>query len=431
MAEWYLYDSGDNDPGYGPTDRTDPSQSDNWTNAFTTLATAQAAMSNGDVLYIASDHAETISAHTVITAGALGSSRQFVSIDRTTGAYETMQNGGGSLNLAGGSYRLSFSGWNLVLGLKALIGDDLSTIAGLPGTILRDCLFEVNDDFDFVSSNNGATEFHNVDYVQKTAGKFDAARGSFKWIGGSFSISGGSVNTNLFDFDSTDEGANIYVEGVDFQHLDSGDYLISEPIDRSIVTFVGCKVPSAMGGLVTGTIVDTQAEATFLNVSSADIQLDIAAYRYCGLVTDETSIYLGASEKALEFDCNSNVEAGLDGLKYTLFRRYCSANPTLTVEMVCDEATALTDNDVWLEIYGPDDTTGALSLITTTKASDIINPTTLTSSSETWTGTSGFTDEQKRKISKALTGYQAGIYRIDVVVAKDIVLYADLDVTVA
>jgi hypothetical protein len=59
MAIWYVYHGGDNDPGYGPTDRTDPSLADNWSNAFQTLIAAWSAMAIGDTVYMASDHSES------------------------------------------------------------------------------------------------------------------------------------------------------------------------------------------------------------------------------------------------------------------------------------------------------------------------------------------------------------------------------------
>ena len=397
-------------------------------------ASAEALATDGNnTFFYASDHAEDINASFGLKAGVSGAPNKHISVNRSTEIEETMVVGGGHLGVLVTTYEFYLFSHVINRGLNILVADDLTwNVDKVRGHIIEKGQLTVTDDFVLDEGTNEVyVEFRNVDYLQRTAGTMALSRCVFNWFGGTFSfIVSGAINTQLFSLSIT-EGVTIYVEGVDFQDLDAGDYLVSNPRERAIVKFVGCKVPSAMAGLMTGTIIEPQVKVNFLNVSSEDTQINIAAYRYQGLVTDDDSIYTGSTQKSLEFDANSNVEEGLDGLTYTLCRGYSTANPTFEVELVADEATALTDNDIWLEIYGPDDTTGALSLITKTRASDINNPTTLTSSSASWTGAGGFTNEQKRKITKSLTGYQAGVYRIDVVVAKDIVAYADFDVSVS
>lgn len=421
MTTYYVYDAGSNTAPY-----------DTWAKAAILFDTVANLMVGDDICYVASDHSEAVAASYVLDGGSQGSPTNYISLDRLTDNYESMKDGGGSIGSLAGNYDLTVEIFSIAKGLHFLIGDDLlgTTVTGV---IFEDCVLEINDNFNANSTTHvSSIIFKNVEYIQRTSGQILITRSAFSWVGGSYGFgAGGVVSSNLFDFQGSSEGVSVYIEGVNFQGLDAGDYLTDVPNDRSNVRFVGCKVPSAMAGLLTGTITDPLCTAIFHNVSSADTQIDFAEYSYNGLCTDESSIYLGATQVSCEMVANANVEAGLDGLRFEIFRKYITANPTLTVELVVDELTALNDSDVWLEIYGPDDTTGALILITTTKSIDIMNPTALTSSSETWTGTGGFANEQKRKISKALSGYQAGIYKVVVVVTKNITAYIDSDVVVS
>ena len=52
VEEWYVNDDGDDSPGYGTTDRTDPAQSDNWSNAFQAIGTASPSVADSDIVYV-------------------------------------------------------------------------------------------------------------------------------------------------------------------------------------------------------------------------------------------------------------------------------------------------------------------------------------------------------------------------------------------
>ncbi len=383
----------------------------------------------GDTVLVESGHTEAQAANITIPGGSQGSPIIYISVNKSTEEEELMSVGGGSIGATTGGYDTSFGAWIITKGLDNIIASDEMKFISGDVTCINSKLTYDDNIYTGTTDHKQKTTLINTDITQITTGQIIFVRSNFEWRGGVF-LNSGNVATYLFSVSGA-EGQTIVVEGVDFQRLTSGDYLLNAPIARSNIHIIGCKVPSGYAGLITGTINVHGVYIKAHNVSSEDTLIAIAEYSYQGLCTDEDSIYTGASELSIEMAANANVEAGLDGLQFELFHGYSAANPTFTVELNVDEATALADNDVWLDIFGPNDTIGALSLLTSTKASDIMNPTTLTSSSETWTGTGAFSNEQKRKITKILTGYQAGVYKIVVNVAKNITVYVDIDVAVS
>jgi len=410
--------------------------------SYLTEVAAKAAWVTGDTIYRASDHQEAPGSSQIITSlGSWGDPCITLSVNRTTGVIESMLAAGGYYDLTGGTYDLEVSGVAIDIGGYYKVGDD----------------FVINDENAHWHMINGQMAF--TDTVRIGAGTsglnsgllfenmvveaiggiyFQLTGGSLIWRGGRLFFNGGSVDNNLFDF-STSRPAQLFACGVDFQDLDGGDYLVEMagdgPYHESLI--VGCKVPAALGGLLAGNIGGGQKRCEFRSVSNSDIMYQRQFNDYNGDVNDETSIYRTAGSTfdsvniSLKFATNANAIVGLQPVRYQIFEQKLSANPTFEVELNADLAAALTNADIWLEIHSPNTTTKALVDILTTKpATYLTTPTTLTASTEAWTGTDGFSNEQKRKITQAITG-DSGMYQIFLCVAiPSVTLYSDLDVTV-
>jgi len=89
-----------------------------------------------------------------------------------------------------------------------------------------------------------------------------------------------------------------------------------------------------------------------------------------------------------------------------------SGTPTVTVHMVLDSATALEDIDVSLDCYYPKASDAGHEFVTSKPTYPLAAGATLTSSSASWSGTGGFTNEQKRKITLSLTGGRTGLAHV-------------------
>lgn len=127
-----------------------------------------------------------------------------------------------------------------------------------------------------------------------------------------------------------------------------------------------------------------------------------------GQVDDDTGIYLdGTTDGTTGYSLKMVSTA--DAINAAPLRVHLatvpisSATATLTVELVEDNATALQDDEFWIEVDAP----GSTAPTGVTGSSRKMNspyetPANLTSSSKTWTGTGGFTNEDKRKVSLTL-----------------------------
>ncbi|MEA3478426.1 MAG: hypothetical protein U9R60_09625 [Bacteroidota bacterium] len=432
MAIYYVDDGGDNTTGA------------TWATAYNTLVSGLAATSAGDTVYIGSDHSEQLSGNTTYTgAGTAASPVNIISADRTSGEpptiFETMTTGGGKIDgKTAGFYDINFAGTNIWNGLKFIAGDDINFININAVNIFYNILFVVDDNMIINAGNSTdvGVQFYNVDYQLATTGYIDIS-GPFVWKGGTFSFNGGST-THLLK--STKYKVNMWeIADVDFQDLDASDtfmYLSSD--SASHIKIKRCKIPAALGTLFLSANTIDNIDVKFHSVSSANIIYQFQENYFTGQINEDTAIYFNATYNgtngySAKMATNSNAIEWSRPLRFKLAEVWAAANPTLAVELVLDSATALNNDDFWLEIEYPDSTTGALGKIDkSSRMTDILDtPAALTASSVSWTGTSGFTNEQKRKITETLTNGQAGIHTIWAVLAKpSITIYVDPKITV-
>ncbi|MEK9809109.1 MAG: hypothetical protein VW362_01580, partial [Candidatus Nanopelagicales bacterium] len=91
---------------------------------------------------------------------------------------------------------------------------------------------------------------------------------------------------------------------------------------------------------------------------------------------------------------------------------------TVTVDILHDSATALKDNEVWLEVEYLGTSGTPLALFTDDAVADVITTAAdQTSSSATWT-TTGMTNPNKQKLSVTFTPQEKGLIIARVCVAK-------------
>lgn len=405
---------------------------DTWAKASTTLKVALDAAAAGDTIYIYSGHTETPNVNTSY-AGAGTSVSPIVIVatsDNTNnppnaGTYQNMVDGTGTINNAGGGYDITFGGHNIWHGLKFQIGDDLFSSATSSNTY-HDCLIAVADNISITGVNTQDTSYQFYD----TTIEFTGSGGNFiidchiVWHGGIFRLNGGSVATYVFQAGSF--RPNIWsIRDVDFQDIDSGDILFRKANDSMCdVTFARCKLPSAFdfpADLFDSSGIMENTSVKFHSVSDASGIEYFQENYFEGQINQDTSIYLnatydGTNGYSAKMVSNANAIEVSRPLRFKLADLYVDATgSTLTVELVLDSATSLNDDDFWVDVEYPDSTTTQLGNIITSKADVLATPVALTTSTVTWTGTSGFTNEQKRKVAIDFTGVAdeaVGVYTV-------------------
>lgn len=104
---------------------------------------------------------------------------------------------------------------------------------------------------------------------------------------------------------------------------------------------------------------------------------------------------------------------------------------TATLEVLIDSATALTDDDVWIEGVYLANAGDTLAKVASGRKPILAAATTLPTSTATW-DTTGMTSPQKRKLQVTFTPARKGFLHLRVAVAKkSITLYADNKIGVA
>ena len=240
-------------------------------------------------------------------------------------------------------------------------------------------------------------------------------------IGGSFALTG-TVPTTLIRSGSLN--GRLRLRGVDLSAFGTGKNLINVGSGEFTVTLEQCKLGSSVT-LKTGTPAGG-VRVALDNADSTDTQYRMQRHGYEGDTYSETTIVRtgGASDGTTPLSHKMVSSAGakfvapLYGPEFWIHNAATGASKTVTVEIIHDSVTALTDAEVWLEVEALNTSGFPISSFTTDRAADILaTPANQTASSETWT-TTGLTNPNKQKLAVTFTPQEVGIFRCRVALAK-------------
>lgn len=265
----------------------------------------------------------------------------------------------------------------------------------------------------------------------------------FEWRGGSL-ISDYGVDT-LFTSSATGTPHKATIEDVDLDAMGQGA-TAAILIDLTTtdanydVLLTRCKLPSDAGFAVTDNDWATYntGKVRLHHCSSANQTYDFYERSYEGTVEDNTSIYRtgGASDGTTAISAKMVSSAGcveniiaLESIPITGWTS-STTEKTFTVEGVWDSATNIQNDEIWLELEYPADNSSGLGAIAKDKCAILGTPADQTASTETWTGTGGFSNENKFKLSVTVTPGKAGPITAKVYLAKpSTTVYIDPKIT--
>ena len=431
MAYWYLYDGGDNT---NTSSTSDPSLAANWTNATDDILAVIALTSAGDIVFVASDHTETESAisFTLAFGGVIGNKVKYISVNRTTGAVEAMQDSTGKLECVGRDLNIIGHVW--ICGMNFVSGDDMYIAANTNGHILLDsCKLSVPD-FLYCESSNHEIEIKaiNSDILFTTEGTFRLRGGILKIIGGSISSSVAMIATTLFTVISA--GCTVILKNVDLSGVYDNTTLITAATERSEVRLTRCKMWA--GWTVPDMTTPYSGDVILESCDTGNGYNYFLRVNFYGRTQQDT-----ANHKTLDFSAkmvsSANAKEWTEPLRFKLSEFYATANPTLTVEYIHEAQGSgsggdLQDDEFWIEIEYPDSTDEALGkLDQSNRASTILaTPADQDNSTESWT--ENLTGEVKQKSEVTISGGAAGIHTVWACLAKpSTTVYVDPDVTVS
>jgi len=442
MAEWYVDDAGDGDPGYGPTDRTDPTLADNWTNAFADLDVAFDAAGAGDIIYVADDTVSVYGATiTYTSAGTVGAPVTVYSVNKATGAYSP-----GAIEDADGSvYEVNTAGYANLYGVTIKIGAYFRSGANC-GWTFTDCSIENN-------YNNSASYMgnltqagwvwifinSNITFLHTGAGINFGYACVFEWLGGSLLIA---------DLDQLVErndsfGGICRIRGVDLSIMSGGALFngLGGTGDESgfYASVIGCKLNATPPVLVTDTLpavagiylemIDCGSASipqTHIHTSQGDITQETTVVR--------TATYDGTNGYSYKMITNANSDFHTP-LRFKLAEMWMAANPTITVECTHDaqgtEAGGnFGDDEWWIEIEYPVASNAAFKKWDRTSRMATLGTSAIRAAGTSGDWTSGKTDFDK--CVETISGGAAGVHKVWVCLAppaKTVYVCPKLDVS--
>jgi len=418
MPDIYVSSSGSNTAPY-----------DTWAKAATTWQTGIGALAAGDRLLVDSNFTQTYASGnlTFTFPGTVLNPNTILSLDIIDDSYAPGAEfliTAGSLTVNGSfyargvtwkcpitsvsNYSVTIYGGSVVV-LNVLEDCDIGSLAGGTGASL--------------SLGNNA----NIDppYIRLiNCNLYLPKRLTFN--GGRMDIIGGAIagtNSSLTEMlvaSSSGEGTRINVVGLDMSALPASADLVGGNISESgVIYFDSCRMPAGWSGAYwnqTTTALHAVVEA--VNCHEGDVNYHSYKGEYTGTILTDTGIYRdsGASDGTtpLSWKMTTNANAAevfsqLRTYRMEVWNETVGSPITLTAHFVHDSATNLQDDEIWLECVYPNNASYVTRVLETDRrANPAVAPSDHAASIETWTGTSGFSNENKQKPSVTVTPQQIG-----------------------
>lgn len=432
---FYVNDDGDNSDGL------------TLAKAKTTFAAGVALLSAGEDLYLGMDHSEALGVDTTYTfPGTAAAPNRVISINTTTENYDKADNV--QLDASGGSKDIIFVGFVKCYGISMKLSDDFKAISSPQSVLLDDSVVELTS----VSAKvlyghaNGENTLHLKNTDINFSGGGASASIAANFVGGILIHEGGTVSltgtqptalyTSLFKL------AVVSVVGVDLSAITSALVLISDA-GTALVDLRHCLLNSGVA-LTSGTIATV---GTKVLMSGCDDTTGNDLYRleyvdYYGSIVHDDAIYRTAGAKdpdgnniSWKMVTTANAKEFSEPLISTPIVKQIktTGSKTFTVHVNWDSAIDLDNDEIWLEVEYLEASADVDSAFANDGLADILaTPAAQATSTEAWTGTSGFTNENKQKLDVTVTVNRVGPVICRVHLAKpSVTVYVDPKVEVA
>ena len=279
----------------------------------------------------------------------------------------------------------------------------------------------------------------NIEFIDSTAHIMsNDAPGYFGWFGGSVVAPKGVASLIKTSFNQAVQAeiCNVNLNPVGNNILfdnSNGAYVCD-------ILFSRCKLPSSPT-ILSGTINNfADSKIRLHHCSSSNAAYDFYEECYYGTVQDETTIVRtgGASDGVTGISHKMVSSAGtvefapssaLGSPPITTWNTATSSK-TFTIEVVHDSATALQNDEIWVELEYPADNSSGLGAVASSQCAQLGTPADIPDSSASWT-TTGMTNPNTRKLSVTVTPGKAGPVTAKVYLAKaSTTVYVDPLITI-
>lgn len=435
-------------PGYiRSTDGNNADDGSTWALAKATFVGAVAIDVAGDTWWVSDNHAES-------TAGAI--SIGFVSASATPtrilcgddaaepptalATTATITTTGNNAITISGANALSY--W---YGLTFIAGSGASGTASI---LLSNSLVFEQCNFRLASTGTGSLlNLQNNDqqsiflncgfrFGSASHGIRTAAGGTARISGGSL-LSGGTSPTTLLV--GSPAGGSMIIEGFDLSNASSTINLASVTSGNVSCIFRDCKLPASWSGVLHSGTPGHGSVYEMFNCDSGDTHYRYRRAAAFGTIKEETTLVrtggsaVESTTYSLKMVTNADAEHPINTLatpEMADWNATTGSSITVTVEFLHDSATALKDNEIWLEVMYLGTSGVPLGSFINDGISVVATAANQASSSETWT-TTGMTNPNTQKMSVTFTPQEAGFIHATVKMAKaSYTVYVDAMFTV-
>lgn len=395
-----------------------------WDNAscFLHYILNHASPAAGDTVLIDDGHAEVTAMETTYTikGTTINNPIKIICVDKATDALST----GASIAPATGSMYFTLGGYSYGVKYKGTAYNSALTFIGTTAGawVLEgnntDVLEIAAQDADInIQSTSGSSVSlkiikGNIVFGHATQTIKLNYSHSFEWAGGSLS---GTAPTALFNNNSSAPQV-IRIRDVDLSALGNNDLYYLGAATSPTVILTRCKIPATfdvIGG--TSWTVPRQGKVILHHCSSENKTYDFKEVSYEGTCEDEATVVRtggasdGTTTQAIKMASTANTLEQINPLESPPINGWTdsTSEKTFTIEFVHDSATALQNDEIWMELEYPANNSDGLGAIATSRCAILGSPADTTDSSETWT-TTGLTNPNTRKLSVTCTPGKAG-----------------------
>jgi hypothetical protein len=414
-----------------------------WNNASCYLhyVLNHAAVGTGDFAYVDDGHSEAYGANMMVLGPTVASAPlKILCVDK---AADTLSVGA----VCGGTGTLGFARY--VYSYGVCYKGAVTTLTGATAAVARIILeSDGSDVLDITGAATASGLYTGSVFTIINGGiKHDSAGdtispisdGVFEWFGGTLTC--GAEPTGVFsnaslcgvmsikDVDLSSVGAGVLFGAVSGTNGNFDAYFERCKLHASTTLFTSFS-SGKMGG----------DRIKFHNCNAGNASYGLAEYERLGSTVHETTVVRtgGASDgttlislKMVSFNDAEIVVDNYFALKSPPIYSWTASNTekTFTIEFVHDSATALQNDEIWMEFEYPVNNTDGLGGFARNKCAVLAAAADTTDSAETWT-TTGLTNPNTRKLTVTVTPGKAGPVIARVCLAKsNTTVYIDPKIT--
>lgn len=416
------------------TDGNDADNGSTWALAKATLAGAAAIDAAGDTIYVSQAHAETPAANTSYSFAGTHSNPVKIICGNDGVEPPTAISTSATITCGAGNYTFTINGSFYCYGLSLTAGSVSNgghALGNAPALgevqMYEKCQFKMAatgaSAYLYIGSTASEPPFVtfkdcDVSFGVATSG-VGLATAKFVWNGGSI-LAGSVALTSLFKSYGGGRVITALVSGVDLSNLGATAALVTAGSVRgTLITFRNCKLPASWSGVLFSGTFTPLDRIEMYDCDNADTNYRLWIEDYNGSIKHETTLVKtgGASDgtTGLSWKMATSAAANyptspLESGEIAVWNDTTGAAKTLTVDILHDSVTNLTDAEVWLDVQYLGTVGFPLgNFISDAKADVLAAAAAQTASSATWT-TTGMTNPNKQKLSVTLTPQKKGYY---------------------